>query len=119
MVFMGLDYRRGKMRKYLGKELDAIYRAYAAYDEALKVLQAECPHDIILEAPRQYMEFFNDLPPIRICEQCGTEEDSSSIYSSRFNTLTGRAYMVKREEVYANRPLKTYIPEEIKENYAA
>lgn len=99
---------------YLEKETDAIYKAYAAYEKALAELQATCEHNTLLEAGRQSMQFFSDLPYIRICEDCGVEAESH--YGS-WKKLAGRAYKVSREEVYKNRPKQTWIPEDLREKY--
>ena len=94
---------------YLEAERDAILKAYHAYNKALSKLQATCEHKTILLAGSQYMEYFRDLPAIRICEDCGLEEDAR--YGA-WKKLTGRAYTVDRNEVYRNRPKQTYISEE-------
>jgi hypothetical protein len=101
---------------YLEKEVDAIYRAYADYQQALEKLQAECEHRVVLEAGRQD-NMWGDLPYIRVCEDCGTEEESA--WGSRWNVLAGRAYPVSRAQVYECRPKQTYIPSEVIERYKA
>lgn len=102
------------MMKYLRDETDAIYKAYAAYQKGLEELQANCVHQTLVEANRESMEFFSDLPYIRICEDCGTEEKSH--YGS-WKVLTGRAYKVNRSEVYSNRPMQTWIPDNVRYKY--
>lgn len=100
---------------YLNTELDAIYKAYHEYEVALAKLQASCEHKTILESPRVPQVYFNDLPYIRICEDCGVQEESSW---GSWKILTGRAYQVKRtgpNGAYSQRPYNTYIPDEARE----
>ncbi len=65
-------------------------------------LRASCEHKTLLEAPfeESLSGWFAPMPYRRGCEDCGLEEESSW---ANWRTLTGRAYQVKREEIYRNR----------------
>ena len=97
---------------YLQAERDAILRAYHEYKTALPKLQESCEHKVLLEADRQSQTYFSDLPAIRICEDCGLEEETQW---GSWKKLTGRAYRVSRDQIYRTRPMQTYIPEEDRE----
>lgn len=104
------------MKTYLQLHTDAIYKAYHEYEKALAHLQATCEHKVILEADRQSQTYFRDLPYMRVCEDCGVEEESA--WGINWKILTGRAYPTKRDGkdgLYSRRPMKTYIPEEDRE----
>lgn len=68
------------------------------YVAVLEEVRALCKHETLLEAGWQEQMFFSSLPPLRICETCGVEEEGWN-----FKVLTGRAYRVARHEVYRAR----------------
>ena len=79
--------------------LDAeIKTAKEQYAETLAALREVCEHPTLLETGWQQLEWFADLLPLRICEDCGLEEEAWS-----FRVLTGRAYRVARHELYGAR----------------
>lgn len=72
---------------------DAVIReAEAGYALSLLELRKNCDHEILLEAPYQALEYFGDMPELRICETCGLEEAGRS-----HKYLKGRAYPAKRD----------------------
>lgn len=77
-----------------------IVDAKARYAEAVALARQTCEHPTLLEAPYEPSAsgLFGPLLPLRICEDCGLEEEAWS-----FRVLTGRAYQVRRHEVYAAR----------------
>lgn len=90
----------------LKQNLEQIELLEKTYANNLESLRRICKHEILLEAPRLDQEYFSDLHPIRICEICGMEEESSSSWSNSYKYLTGRAYSVKRDGpggIYATR----------------
>jgi hypothetical protein len=69
-----------------------IIAAEEQYAAILLQIRENCKHEILLEAPQRFLEYFPSLPKLRICEVCGVEEEGPY-----YKILVGRAYPVKRE----------------------
>jgi hypothetical protein len=73
--------------------------AKAEYAAALAIVREQCEHKTLLEAPWEASRsgLFAPLQDLRICEDCGVEEERP------FRVLTGRAYPAARQEIYRAR----------------
>lgn len=69
---------RGNMKiasKDINQKLAKLRKAQEELDQTIEKVQNECPHDSIAECDYKQMEFFDSLPPLRICLDCGLSEE--------------------------------------------
>jgi hypothetical protein len=78
-----------------GQALSATQEQYA---DALSALREACDHPLLLEG-RAYGDTFGRNVDLRICGDCGTEEENRD----GFRVLTGSVRPAKRAEIYAAR----------------
>ena len=71
------------------------------YKKELKQLQSLCNHPKVCECDYLPMEFFSSLPPRRICEVCGLEEEG---WGCGYKVLTTEyVKQVSRDKFYSLR----------------
>jgi hypothetical protein len=87
-----------KLRRQLSLDARSVEKAAERYNKTLAALQKACPHDLVAECDYQDMTFFAAMPPRRICETCGIEEEG---WGCGYQVLTNdRVRPVSREELY-------------------
>lgn len=59
----------------INKYADRVKLAQHDLDTIISSVQAECKHDHVAECDYQPSEFFNALPPMRVCLECGISEE--------------------------------------------
>lgn len=59
----------------INKYLDRLKSAQHDLDMVISSVQSECKHESIAECDYKPSEFFNALPPMRVCLECGLSEE--------------------------------------------
>lgn len=91
-------------------ELDALIEARDSADRAiadkLAALRASCKHTNLVEAEYQKMTFFSTMRPLRLCLDCGAEEEGWGCGYQALRAGSGpleRPTPVTRDELYSLR----------------
>lgn len=89
----------------INKYADRLKSAQYDLDVVINSVQAECKHEHVAECDYQPSEFFNALPPMRVCLECGLSEEGwgcgFKVLKEKIQGLSPR--QINRKDLYSIR----------------